>query len=191
MKDIIKTICTTRINPDDETSPLKYGKLSKLSLYETQNIDDEDIKLIVENLTQLTHLNLGDIFNPNLSNIKTLLATERVDPAYPYTALPNLVHLKIGGGSAIIIPEDLIDFSQSQLFDQLEDLSLCLAKIGNGPRWQATDDHPPPAIQALFTTRLGTNLKFLDLYGVAPKDLWESKLRQYCPSLDNCSLHYR
>ena len=52
MMNVIETICTARVNPGDERSPLKYGKLRKLNFDHT-NITDAEIKLLVENLTEL------------------------------------------------------------------------------------------------------------------------------------------
>ena len=98
VKDVIKTICTTGTNPDDETSPLKYGKLRKLVFPQVDTASD--IQLIVDNLTQLTHLDLGtpwDEVEPFMDKIITALtATERSEPNHPYISLPDLTHLDIG-----------------------------------------------------------------------------------------------
>lgn len=98
--DVIKTLCTARVIPDDETSPLKFGQLQRLILSGTQ-VDDDDVELIVNNLPQLTHLKLGGTSDEPMQTsltdrtITTLLASERADPCHPITSLPNLIHLDL------------------------------------------------------------------------------------------------
>jgi hypothetical protein len=131
VKDVVKTLCTQRIIPGDETSPLKFGKLRKLNLSYT-DVDDDDVELIVANLTQLTHLELVDWVdhdNPLTltdkltdKTITALLSTESNNPCYPDTSLPNLIHLSINGSQ--ITDKGWIQLSQSQLLDQLEYLNV-------------------------------------------------------------------
>ena len=116
--DVIATICTQRINPDDETSPLKFGHLRKLALRHLP-ITDNHFQLIVENLTQLTHLDLCGACLTDQS-IANLLAAERAYPFYPSTSLPNLVHLDISESD--ITSKGVRQLFASQLMDQLEAL---------------------------------------------------------------------
>ena len=168
-KDVIKTICTTRINHDDETSPLKYGKLRKLKFQEA-DVDDDDIKLIADNLTELTHLTVESLDDRrDLITDKTitaLLATERVEPDHPYTTLPNLTHLNLYCSG--ITCEGLIALSQSQLFSQLEylDVGDCAAEP-----WDGNDQQLPPGLLALLTNSRLSKLKLLLLDRLIPLDI--------------------
>ena len=162
LQDLIKTICTTRINPTDETSPLKYGKLRKLDLSLT-DVTDDDIQFIVENLTELTHLSLGG--SPGrrrhlITNqtITALLATECAEPYHPYTTLPNLIHLDLH--SSGITHAGIIQLSKSQLFSQLEELDVgdCHGQRGDEGR------QSPPGLFALLKNSHISNLKTLGLH---------------------------
>ena len=166
MVDVIKTLCTQRVIPDDETSPLKYGKLKNLNLAFTQ-VTAEDIGLIVENLTQLTDLGLGNLYAAaadaadgavDRRTIVPLLSTETANPCYPDPALPNLVHLDLSRSS--ISPQGFIQLSKSQLLDQLEWLD-----VGDCPSLKQHDDDEdlPPSLYALLTSSRVSNLKRLDL----------------------------
>ena len=157
---MVKTICTTRTDPDDETSPLKYGKVRKLIFNRTPNVTSDDIKLIVENLTELTHLDLEYLAGVVTDQtITALLATEHVDPAYPSTTLPNLTHLNLCGSS--LTCEGLMALSQSSLFSQLEYLNLAGSAVGP---WNIRDSGPlPPGLQALLANSRVTNLQHLNL----------------------------
>jgi hypothetical protein len=186
VKDVVKTLCTQRIIPGDETSPLKFGKLRKLNLSYT-DVSDDDVEHIVGNLIQLTHLKLGkrnQKANPLTDKtITALLSTERNNPCYPYTSLPNLIHLSIGGPQ--ITDKGWIQLSQSQLLDQLEYLDVdqkgprFLEQMLNGEILEL-----PPRFKSLFTTPLVSNLRTMYLgYLSSSKHV---TLLQY---LDHCHLY--
>jgi hypothetical protein len=166
VKNVIITLCTQRIIPGDESSPLKFGKLRKLNLSCT-HVDDDDVKLVVMNLTQLTHLVLnkdGWRLNPFTDKtITALLSAERADPFYPSPSLPNLIHLSIRGSK--ITHSGLTQLSQSQLLDQLEYLDVSeglLLGDGNNLRGQLLA-LVSPGLQSLLTTSVVSNLKYLKL----------------------------
>ena len=201
IKDVIKAICTTRVNPGDETSPLKYGKLRKIRLSGTQ-VADDDIQLIVENLTGLTHLNVSsgdnddndDDDDDNLitdKTITTLLATERAHLAYPYTTLPNLTHL--GLSASAITSNGLMELSKSQLFSQLEelDVSRCQTEPWNDPE----DPALPPGLLALLTNPRVSNLRLLRLYGIIGDHIDLEEFRHLKPEIakyfEHCKVEYR
>jgi hypothetical protein len=183
VKDVVKTLCTQRSIPGDESSPLKFGKLRKLNLSWT-DVSDDDVKLIVANLTQLTHLELNkmslDSTNPITNNtITALVSAERANPCYPSTSLPNLVHLDIKGSK--ISHTGLIRLSQSQLLDQLEYLDV---SKGSLLRQNPRTSKLPSGLKALFTTPLASNLKQLNVH-----DLTYTKLKGSQPQ-DGSLLKY-
>jgi hypothetical protein len=194
VKDVVKTLCTQRIIPGDETSPLKFGKLRKLNLSYT-DVDDDDVELIVANLTQLTHLELVKWSGIPITDktITALLSTELNNPCYPYTSLPNLIHLSINGSR--ITDKGWIQLSQSQLLDQLKYLSVnqegprlreILQQMLNGEILEL-----PPRFKCLFTTSLVSNLRTMNSDYLSPFELSDLKkkdatLFQY---LDHCHLY--
>jgi hypothetical protein len=193
VKDVVKALCTQRIIPGDETSPLKFGKLRKLNLSWT-DVSDDDVELIVANLSQLTHLELIN-WSTNVTDktITALLSTERNNPCYPSTSLPNLIHLSIRGSQ--ITDKGWIQLSQSQLLDQLEYLNVdqegpslgqILRQMLNGEILEL-----PPRFKCLFTTPLVSNLRTMSLDYLLPDELSDLKkkdatLFQY---LDHCHLY--
>ena len=188
----MKTICTTRIDPDDETYPLKYGKLRKLNLSKAPATDD-DIQLIVENLTELTHIKLSYTEDYSITDktITTLLATEHADPAYPYTTLPNLTHLKIFDSA--ITSDGLIQLSKSHLFSQLEYLN-----VGRCRNWNEDGPNLPPGLLALLANSRILNLKSLKFCGVISQHIDLKQLKYDRPEvakhfqhLANCEIKYR
>ena len=188
VSEVIKTLCTQRVIPGDETSPLKYGKLKKLHLGFT-GVTDADVELIVANLTQLTHLNLSQEPDRFLvrtitdKTITTLLATEHGNPDHPYTSLPNLVHLDLMGTG--ITCNGLVQLSKSQLLDQLETLHLDQTSV---LPWRDVRQPAPPGLHALLTTPRVSNLKRLFLHDLSPP---RGRLEQSCDDrilkyLGNC-----
>lgn len=85
LDDIITTLCTQRILPGDETSPLKFGNLRKLDL-RGKTVSEDVIELAIKTLSQLTHLTLPK--NATDRTIDTLVAIERDQGL-------NLTHLDI------------------------------------------------------------------------------------------------
>ena len=144
--DVIETIFTTRVNPGDETSPLKFGKLQRLYCRDS-SIGARGVHTIVQNLPHLTHLYLPNSKDFDVA-MAALIGDEHVDPLHPYPALPNLVCLSLYGSS--ITNPGYIELSKSQLLDQLEYLNLF------------SHPHPGP-IQigetALLTTPLYSNMR--------------------------------
>ena len=196
----IKTVCTQRIIPDDESSPLKYGKLRKLDL-SCSHFSDNALEPIPSTLTQLTHLSLKQyvdqdevregIFQPadcwiTDKTITTLLSTEHANPDHPYTSLPNLTHLDLTGTA--ITCDGLIQLSQSQLLDQLESLNLNYCTNLN--RWHYLGlETLPPGLHALFTSPRVSNLKYLYIDGIEDiiQDFMEDHPNnQYFKYLQNC-----
>ena len=82
ISDVIKTLCTQHIDPNDETSPLKFGKLQKLTLSATL-VTDDDLQLIFENLPQLTHLELCGLEGISPNALMPLLTSERAPISIP------------------------------------------------------------------------------------------------------------
>ena len=159
MNDVtVKTICTARVIPNDETSPLKYGQLCKLSC---KNPTNNGLKLILDNLAELTHLEIHDADD---ETITTLLASELAGLDDLYTNLPNLTHLDLP--SSRITSNGLIQLSQSQLFCQLERLDV--RNCGATP-WDG-GVQLPPGLKAILTNSRRSNLKHLNLTGLIPLD---------------------
>ena len=182
LPDLIETICTTRINPNDETSPLKYGKLRQLRFYDTE-VTDYEVKLIVENLTDLTHLELGySSCRRRVVTDKTitaLLATERADLAYPYITLPNLTHLDLR--SSGITSGGLIELSKSRLFSQLEELDVGECEA----RWDGNYPQLPPGLLPLLTNSRFSKLNLLRLDGLIPSYISSERLKDDYPEIFN------
>ena len=186
LQDLIKTICTTRINPDDETSPLKYGKIRELEFYDTE-VTDDDVQLIVENLTELTHLKAMNDLLITDKTITTLLATEHADPVYPYTTLPNLTHLDLDGSANT--SNGLIQLAQSQLFSQLEYLNVGYC---DAERWHEDGQQLPPYLLALLTNSRRSNLKELDLRGFISTSIDLKEMPEIAKHFDhpNCEINF-
>ena len=195
LNDVVKILCTQPTIPRDPTAPLKFGKLRKLFLLST-NANDADLKLIVDNLKGLTHIDLSqpdETADPIITDktIAALLSTERNDPYHLYTSLPDLVSLKLAGCS--IGPRGCVALSKSQLLDQLEVLDLSnnppitfdAHPFNNAPRGQ-TKNGPQQLLTTLFVSNLKTlNLAGLDYWG------WEAsrtvpKSRNFKKYLGNC-----
>ena len=147
--DLMETILTARVIPGDETSPLKFGKLQKLNLNETK-LGRRTIELIVQNLPELTHLNLSHCSNITDAAITALIGDEHNDLKYPYPALPNLTHLDLSYCS--VTEEGLIELSKSQLLDQLESFA-CRNVVSSN---------------AFLKPRLFSSMKLLGLAGMDP-----------------------
>ena len=186
--DLIKTLCTQHTIPHDNTSPLKYGKLRQLDI-SMSHITDDDVALIVENLTQLTHLNVSNFsFDCNITDktIIALLSTEKADPRYQYPSLPNLVNLNIS--SCQITAPGFIELSKSQLLDQLEELHLRYC-----PGLYSLDHQPfSPSLYALLTTPHVSHLQTLVLSDGMMVDSAKHKagdmaIEKY---LDNCHVSW-
>ena len=159
--DVIETIFTARVIPGDETSPLKFGKLQRLHCHYSK-IGARGINAIVQNLPQLTHLDLTicKTFDDAAMTMTALIGDEHVDPLQPYPALPNLIYLSLRGSS--ITDQGCIELSKSQLLDQLEYLTLkCLVERGTTQIGET----------ALLTTPLYSNMrKFATPQGLSSND---------------------
>ena len=114
---LLETLLTTRVIPGDESSPLKFGKVQKLNLG-WSSIGARGVELIVQNLKELTHLNLWGNRNINDAAITALIGDERVDLQFPYPSLPNLIELDLHRCS--ITDNGWMELSKSQLLRQLK-----------------------------------------------------------------------
>ena len=145
--DLIESILTARVIPGDETTPLKFGKLQHLYLNQSQ-IGPRTIQLIIQNLPQLTHLDLNGCNQIDDAAVTALIGHEHDDLRYPYPALPNLIHLGLFQSS--ITDQTFINLSQSQLLDQLEKLNMSSVHLPI-PSQQAAE--------AIFQTPSFSNMK--------------------------------
>ena len=117
---LLETILTMRVIPGDESSPLKFGNVQKLNL-QRSSIGARGVELIVQNLKELTHLDLS--YNRNIDDeaITALIGDEHVDLQFPSPSLPNLIDLHLH--FCAITDNGCMKLSKSQLLHQLKGLS--------------------------------------------------------------------
>ena len=147
--DVIEKIFTARVDPDNDTSPLKFGKLEKLTIV-AENLTSRSVDIIAQNLPQLTHLSLPDSSQLDDDAIAAIIGNEHHDPRYPYPALPNLHSLELA--NCLVTDQGLIHLSKSQLLDQFETLSI----------WSDGITHL--GSKALLTTPLFSNMKSIEIF---------------------------